>query len=224
MNAIETGSNLDKKNLDHQHFWPIYKAAEELGTLIFVHPWDMDSWSGRTSKYWLPWLVGKSKCLKKEKQMLSDIMFFVTSLHTCKLTKRKLNIWGSEEDKLLWEKVFNTKIYRKRKFLHYYFLGMPSETALAISCVLMGGILDKFPRLKLCFAHGGGSYPQIAGRISHGFKVRPDLCATDCTKNPCDFNGRFWTDSLVHDTSALRQLISTIGEVVLLNCFNKNLL
>jgi aminocarboxymuconate-semialdehyde decarboxylase len=59
MNAIEIGSHLEEKNLDHQHFWPIYKAAEELDMLIFVHPWDMDSWSGRTSKYWLPWLVGE---------------------------------------------------------------------------------------------------------------------------------------------------------------------
>jgi aminocarboxymuconate-semialdehyde decarboxylase len=94
---------------------------------------------------------------------------------------------------------------------------MPSETALAISCVIMGGIIENFPRLKFCFAHGGGSYPQIAGRIAHGFKVRPDLCATDTKINPREFNGRFWTDSLVHDTSALSQLMSTVGEVALHN-------
>lgn len=59
MTSLEIGSHLAEKNLDHPHFWPIYKAAEELDMLIFVHPWDMDSWSGRTSKYWMPWLVGR---------------------------------------------------------------------------------------------------------------------------------------------------------------------
>lgn len=59
----------------------------------------------------------------------------------------------------------------------------------------MGGILERFPRLKLCFAHGGGSYPQIgrsfayfqfkssyflAGRIAHGFKVCLFLSSKNC--------------------------------------------
>jgi aminocarboxymuconate-semialdehyde decarboxylase len=41
MKAVEIGSHLGDMNLDHQHFWPIYKAAEELGVVIFVHPWDV---------------------------------------------------------------------------------------------------------------------------------------------------------------------------------------
>ncbi|KAK5980724.1 hypothetical protein GCK32_022396, partial [Trichostrongylus colubriformis] len=50
--------------------------------------------------------------------------------------------------------------------------GMPSETAQAICSVLMGNVLLLFPRLRFCFAHGGGSYPIIAGRVAHGYKVR----------------------------------------------------
>ena len=90
---------------------------------------------------------------------------------------------------------------------------MPAETATAICTVLMGGILERFPRLKICFAHGGGSFPYTVGRIQHGYKVRPDLCATDCQKAPRDFLGKFWTDSLVHDEEAMRLLVNVIGEV-----------
>ena len=54
---------------------------------------------------------------------------------------------------------------RYAKFWLPWLVGMPAETATAILTVLMGGVLQRFPRLKLCFAHGGGSFPYTAGRI-----------------------------------------------------------
>ena len=45
---------------------------------------------------------------------------------------------------------------------------MPAETATAVCSLLMGGVLKRFPKLKVCFAHGGGSFPYTAGRIQHG--------------------------------------------------------
>lgn len=89
---------------------------------------------------------------------------------------------------------------------------MPAETALAIVSLLMGGILERFPKLKICFAHGGGSFPFTIGRIEHGYNVRPDLCAKDCDLNPRSFLGKFWTDSLVHDTNAIKLLVDVMGE------------
>lgn len=62
--------------------------------------------------------------------------------------------------------------------------GMPAETAAAICSMIMGGVLERFPRLKVCFAHGGGAFPYILGRVEHGFNVRPDLCATENPYNP----------------------------------------
>ncbi|XGW17229.1 hypothetical protein V3C99_002105 [Haemonchus contortus] len=145
--GFEIGSHVGEKSLDHKDFWPLYKVCEDLGLVLFVHPWDMHSWDGRLNKYWMPWLVG-----------------------------------------------------------------MPSETAQAICSVLMGNILLQFPRLRFCFAHGGGSYPIIAGRVAHGYKVRPDLCATDCTTNPRELQHLIWTDSLVHNPDALHLLVNTIGK------------
>eukprot|EP00051_Salpingoeca_urceolata_P027842 m.483562 g.483562 ORF g.483562 m.483562 type:complete len:359 (+) comp22982_c0_seq1:58-1134(+) len=101
---------------------------------------------------------------------------------------------------------------RMSKYWMPWLVGMPGETATAICSVLMGGVLEKYPKLKLCFAHGGGAFPFTVGRIEHGYNVRPDLCATDCDKNPRTYLGRFWTDCLVHDPAALDLLVHVIGE------------
>ena len=68
----------------------------------------------------------------------------------------------------------------------------------------------QFPRLKVCFAHGGGSFPYTVGRIEHGYNVRPDLCATECDTQPRKFLGKFYCDSLVHDDHAL-DLLMNVG-------------
>jgi len=54
---------------------------------------------------------------------------------------------------------------------------MPCETTMAICALIMGGVLERLPNLKICLAHGGGSFPATIGRIEHGFVTRPDLCA-----------------------------------------------
>lgn len=100
---------------------------------------------------------------------------------------------------------------RHKKFWLPWLAGMPYETCHAVMCVLMGGILDRYPRLKICFAHGGGAFPFTVGRIEHGYKSRPDLCATDCDKGPKSFLGKFSTDSIVHDEDATDFLVKVIG-------------
>lgn len=101
---------------------------------------------------------------------------------------------------------------RMKKYWLPWLVGMPSETATAICCMTMGGVLQKFPKLKVCFAHGGGAFPFTVGRIEHGYNVRPDLCATNCDVGPRSFLGKFYTDSLVHDPVSLKLLIDVIGE------------
>jgi aminocarboxymuconate-semialdehyde decarboxylase len=88
-----------------------------------------------------------------------------------------------------------------------WLVGMPAETTLAICAVIFGGVLERLPRLRICFAHGGGNFPGTIGRIEHGFKVRPDLVAVDNPVNPRDYLDRFYVDSLVHDEDAFRLLL-----------------
>lgn len=65
----------------------------------------------------------------------------------------------------------------------------------------------------------GGSFPFTVGRIEHGHKVRPDLCAVDNEISPRKYLSSFYTDSLVHDPVALKLLIDVIGKVSNLSVF-----
>jgi aminocarboxymuconate-semialdehyde decarboxylase len=100
---------------------------------------------------------------------------------------------------------------RMQKYWMPWLVGMPAETALAICSVIFGGVLERLPQLRICFAHGGGAFPYTIGRIEHGFLARPDLCAADNDVNPREYLGRFYVDSLVHDPDALRYLIKLVG-------------
>jgi aminocarboxymuconate-semialdehyde decarboxylase len=100
---------------------------------------------------------------------------------------------------------------RMSKYWLGWLVGMPAETSLAICSVIFGGVLERLPRLRIAFAHGGGSFPGTIGRIEAGFRSRPDLVAIDNQRNPRDYLGRFYLDSLVHDADALRNIIQLIG-------------
>ncbi len=92
-----------------------------------------------------------------------------------------------------------------------WLVGMPAETARAITSLIFSGTLERLPNLRLAFAHGGGSFPATIGRIEHGFKVRPDLCAVDNDVNPRAYLGRFYLDSLVHDKTMLQYIVNLVG-------------
>ncbi|XP_028393876.1 2-amino-3-carboxymuconate-6-semialdehyde decarboxylase-like [Dendronephthya gigantea] len=101
---------------------------------------------------------------------------------------------------------------RIKKYWLPWLVEMPAETCSAICCLIFGGVLERFPKLKICLAHGGGSFPYTIGRIIHGFDVRPDLCAIENNISPKKYIGHFYTDSLVHDENALKFLVNLVGE------------
>lgn len=98
-----------------------------------------------------------------------------------------------------------------------WLVGMPAESARALCALIMGGVFDRLPSLRLCMAHGGGAFPFTLGRIAHGHACRPDLCATQNPRSPSEYiagpgrQARFYVDSLVHDAAALRFLIDQMG-------------
>ncbi len=92
-----------------------------------------------------------------------------------------------------------------------WLVGMPAETSRAICSMIFGGIFKKFPNLRIAFAHGGGSFPHIIGRIEKGFLERPDLCAVENDINPRNYLGKFYVDSLVHSQEALNYLVDILG-------------
>jgi aminocarboxymuconate-semialdehyde decarboxylase len=143
--GVQIGTNVNQQNIGEPQFFDFFKACEELGMAVFVHPWDMMG-ENDMQKYWLPWLVG-----------------------------------------------------------------MPAEVSRAICSLIFSGTLEKLPELRICFAHGGGSFPATLGRIDHGFTVRPDLCAIDNPHSPKKYLGRMYFDSLVHEAAKLDYLLKLVG-------------
>ncbi|ESO03982.1 hypothetical protein HELRODRAFT_185598 [Helobdella robusta] len=136
-----------------------------------------------------------------------------------------VNDWNLDADEL--EPVFQALVDNdcclfihpwdmETKRLDQYFLpwlvGMPTESTTAICSLIFGGVLEKFPKLRVCVAHGGGSFPYTLGRLEHGYHSIPELCATKCKLTPKQFVGRLYFDSLVHDSEALKFLVQTMGE------------
>ena len=143
--GVQIGTNINQLNLGEPQFFDFFKACEDTGMAVFVHPWEMMG-EGDMQKYWLPWLVG-----------------------------------------------------------------MPAEISRAICSLIFSGTLERCPNLRICFAHGGGSFPATIGRIDHGFNVRPDLCAVDNAYSPRKYLSRMYFDSLVHEPAKLDYLIKLVG-------------
>lgn len=108
-----------------------------------------------------------------------------------------------------WEMMGQSEM---QKYWLPWLVGMPAETCRAICGMMFGGVFDKFPRLKVMFAHGGGSFAHTLGRISHGWHCRPDLVNINQVSDPYTYTGKFWVDGITHDQDALRYLIKVIGE------------
>jgi aminocarboxymuconate-semialdehyde decarboxylase len=116
-------------------------------------------------------------------------------------------------------------MFGKERMPNYWLpwlVGMPAETSLAICAMIFGGVFERFPKLRVAFAHGGGAFPFTIGRIERAFHVRPDLVATENKTNPRKYlaqrdgrggvtPARFYVDSLVHDADALRLLLKLFG-------------
>jgi aminocarboxymuconate-semialdehyde decarboxylase len=98
-----------------------------------------------------------------------------------------------------------------QKYWLPWLVGMPAEVSRAICSLIFSGTLERLPQLRICFAHGGGSFPATIGRIEHGFNVRPDLCAVDNPHSPRRYLSRMYFDSLVHEPAKLDYLIKLVG-------------
>jgi aminocarboxymuconate-semialdehyde decarboxylase len=102
-----------------------------------------------------------------------------------------------------------------KKYMERYWLpwlvGMPAETSRAICSMLFGGVFEKFPKLRVMFAHASGSFLGTFGRVQHGFNCRPDLVAIDNPVPPREYLGHFWVDSITHDPVMLRYVMNKVG-------------
>ncbi|MBP1153711.1 MULTISPECIES: amidohydrolase family protein [unclassified Paenibacillus] len=145
LRAVEVGSHVEGRQFDDPSFMPFFEKAEELGMLVFFHPY----------------YIGNKAGLEK---------YYLTNL-----------------------------------------LGNPIDTSVAISHIILGGLLQKCPNLKLYFAHGGGFIPYQMGRLEHGHRVRQES-RVHLEQNPVQDIKKLIFDSIVFRPEMLKFLVDVQGE------------
>ena len=95
---------------------------------------------------------------------------------------------------------------------HYFpnTIGHPLESALAVGQLIFDGYLERFPKLKVCIAHGGGYIPAYWGRFEHAYAHRPD-CRVNIKKPPSHYLKKLHFDTVVFSEQELKHLIETWG-------------
>jgi aminocarboxymuconate-semialdehyde decarboxylase len=107
-----------------------------------------------------------------------------------------------------WDMAAST---RAARWMSQWLVGMPAETHQSILAMILGGVFDQVsPDLRICFAHGGGSFPYWLGRLDNAWRQRPDVVGVSA-RPPADYLSRFYVDSVVFDERALRLLVDTMG-------------
>ena len=100
---------------------------------------------------------------------------------------------------------------RMPKYMMPWTVGMPAETQLGIVAMILGGAFDKLPaKLRICFAHGGGSFAFLLGRLENAWQHHP-VAHGVCELPPSQYVNRFYVDSAVFDERTLRFLVETMG-------------
>jgi len=100
---------------------------------------------------------------------------------------------------------------RMPKYMMPWTVGMPAETQLSIVALILSGALDRLPAtLRICFAHGGGSFPFLLGRLENAWHRHP-VARGVCEHPPSHYLNRIYADSAVFDERALLFLVDTMG-------------
>jgi aminocarboxymuconate-semialdehyde decarboxylase len=145
MVAVEIATSVVDAELDDPALDPFWRAAEELDTLVLVHPY-ASLGSDRLTRYFLSNIVGN-----------------------------------------------------------------PAEETVAAAHLIYGGVLERHPDLKVCLTHGGGFLPYQIGRQDRGFLSKKGITRRRLSAAPSTFLRRFYYDTVVHGTEALRFLVERVG-------------
>lgn len=98
--------------------------------------------------------------------------------------------------------------------LNEYYLwntvGNPLETAITASHLIMAGVMERYPKLKVILAHGGGALMAVRGRLAHSHTFQAQARAK-LSASPLESLRRFYYDSLTHDAHLLKTLIEFAG-------------
>ena len=143
LSGVQISSTAGSRELGDRRVFPFWKRAEELGTLIYIHP------------------AG-----------ITDARY------------KKFDLWNS--------------------------MGQPLEEAMAMASLFYEGVLDQFPKLKICIAHGGGYLPFYTGRFDRNYRDKPHT-GVNMSKSPSQYLRHFHYDSCVYNLDMLEFLVKKVG-------------
>ncbi|WP_108659564.1 amidohydrolase family protein [Acuticoccus kandeliae] len=89
-------------------------------------------------------------------------------------------------------------------------IGFTTDTTIAGARLIFGGVMSRYPSLKVCLVHGGGFLPYQIGRMDRGFEAHP-ACSAKLHRKPSDLLRAFYFDTITHDAAALDYLIGRVG-------------
>jgi aminocarboxymuconate-semialdehyde decarboxylase len=90
-------------------------------------------------------------------------------------------------------------------------IGIPWETTICATDLLLSGIVDQYPDVKILFAHGGGFLPYQIGRLDKGYE-QWELVSSNLQAPPSEYLNRFWYDNVLWNQDSADFLIKTVGE------------
>jgi len=90
-------------------------------------------------------------------------------------------------------------------------VGMPMDSTVCIAHLIFGGVLERFPDLRLCVVHGGGYLPFYPARLDHAYEARPDV-RERISRAPGTYLRQLYFDTMVFDPVMLGRLIEDYGD------------
>ncbi len=144
LKGVRINTNINRRELDDPLYEPFWAAAEELGTLVFLHP-----------------------------QYFTDPA-------------------------------------RLGDFNLGNIVGQPLETTLALAHIIIGGVIERHPRIKLIAAHGGGYFPFYTGRFDEAAQMRPDTMPA-ITQPPSHYLKNIYFDTIIYRPEAVAYLADLVG-------------
>jgi aminocarboxymuconate-semialdehyde decarboxylase len=122
-------------------------------------------------------------------------------------------LWATAEELGAFMFVHPNNVAGTDRLRSYYLanlIGNPLDTTIAAACLYFGGVMDRYPKLKIMLAHGGGFTPYQAARWEHGWAVRPEPKKNIKTQ-PKNIAHRFFYDTILHSAPVLEFMINHVG-------------
>lgn len=100
-----------------------------------------------------------------------------------------------------------------RRLTDYYLvnvIGMPLSTTVAVTRMILGGVFERFPLLKMLLVHGGGYLAFYPARTDHAFRHRPELRA-NIDRLPSEYLSNLYFDITVFEPRLVELLVERFG-------------